>query len=82
MYVDSATAKNWPQYSCTLKMEVAYYSEMLLPTYKTTRRQHIPEDTYMITLNLYKYIQRDATIPPGFLFQDLYMFWALTMPII
>jgi hypothetical protein len=35
-------------------MEVAYSSEMLLPPYKTTRRQHIPEDTYMITSNLLK----------------------------
>jgi hypothetical protein len=54
MYVDSAVAKNYPQYSSTLKMKVLYSSEMLLPTYKTTRRKHIPKDTYIITLNLLK----------------------------
>jgi hypothetical protein len=54
MYVYSAVSKNYPQYSSTLKMEITHSSEMLPPTYKTTRRQHIPEDTYMIILNLLK----------------------------
>jgi hypothetical protein len=30
----------------------------------------------------YKYIQRDATVLSWILFQELYMFWAFTMPII
>ena len=40
-------------------MEVAYSSEMSVPNYKTMRRQHIPEGTYMITLNLLKIFDSD-----------------------
>ena len=43
-------------------MKVAYFSEMSLPTYKTTRRQHIPEGTYMITLNLLKIFDSDMQL--------------------
>jgi len=32
----------------------------VVPTYKTTRWQHIPEGTYMITLNLLKIFDSDV----------------------
>jgi hypothetical protein len=64
MYVDSGIAKKWPQYSSALKMEVAYSSEMLLPIYKPTRRQHetitlIHVNTSMINLNLSKILDSE-----------------------
>jgi hypothetical protein len=54
-----------------------------------TSRKILPEDGHNRWpkhvgdyANMYKYIQRDATVLSWLLFQELYMFRAFTMPII